>query len=89
MKTEDVFEIIKANPGVTGADIWRALIARSWSAKRFGKDSLITALFGPSVGSVYVHLARLENAKRIRSHWGPATLARGGHRPRHYFPVEI
>jgi DNA-binding transcriptional regulator PaaX len=69
MKTETIFEIIKQNPGITGAGIYSKLNEQSRAAKWFGKDSLLTALFGISFGSIHVHLMRLENAGKIRGSW--------------------
>lgn len=85
MKTEDIFQIINKHPGVTGFQIWTRMTEQSRVARWFGQDSFWTSLFGPNSGSIYVHLARLEAAKRITSEWGIATAARGGHRPRHYY----
>jgi DNA-binding PadR family transcriptional regulator len=88
VRTDDIFAIVEANPGFTGYQIWNAMVAQSKSAKWFGRGSLMTAIFGPSAGGIYVHLAKLEGAGRVRSHWGGATRIRGGHRPRHYYVVE-
>ena len=85
MKTEDVFAVVKANPGFTGLQIWQVLVAKSRSAKWFGRDSFMTALFGPSSSWVYVHLTRLVADGLVSSHWGKAAPERGNYRPLHYY----
>lgn len=84
-REQEIFEIIEQNPGATGATIYLELAARSWAARRFGEDSIWATIFAPSVGRIYIHLARLEQDKRVQSEWG----WKMGDKPRrrHYYAI--
>jgi hypothetical protein len=68
-RREKIFGMIRRNPGISGSGIWNGLIADSRLAKRLGEDSLLVALFGVSVASMYPALDVLERHGRIRSEW--------------------
>lgn len=65
----EILQIIRQNPGASGVDIHTKLVARSWVGRRFGADSLIAALFGPSFGGMWIHLANLEQRGAIIGHF--------------------
>jgi hypothetical protein len=81
-RTEEIYDIIRYNPGATGATIDIKLRERSRAARWFGVHSVIAILLSP-LACVYPHLAQLEHEGRIRSEWGLPTVS--GHRRRHYF----
>lgn len=88
MTEKEIIKIIEARPRATGFQIHSELRARSRVGAIFGSDSMLTALFGPSIGSMYMLLMALEGRGVIASVWGVATEERGGYRPRHYWIVE-
>lgn len=84
-RRQEVLEIIEENPGATGAVIFMKLAKRHWLGRWLGPDSLWTILFGPSLGSIYVHLLGLEDEGLIRGEWGLKVQDRP--RRRHYYSV--
>ena len=87
MKIE-ILNIIRTEEGLTGYQIHERLCAISRAARWFGKDSFLVTIFGPSTVGMYFRLLSLEAEGKIRSHWGEAK-ERGGHRPRHYYPIPL
>lgn len=65
-RREKIFGMIRSNPGISGYSIWMRLTDDSRAAKRFGRDSLWTAMFGVPLASIYPGLDELEKAGRIR-----------------------
>jgi len=78
-------EYIRANPGVTAFRIKGELYNHSRAVKWFGNDSFLANLFGPSSGTTYALLMKLETSGIVRSEWGFATAARGWRRSRRYW----
>lgn len=81
-----VEDIIAASPGISGYDLYGALVRQSRSARWFGERSMLTVLLGPSLVGMYNALSELEGDGRIRSIEG-APMPERGNRPRtFYFP---
>lgn len=83
-QTGQLLEIIQANPGLTAAEIHRALAKRSWAAQRFGKWA---AMFGPTYGAMYVALAQLAHDGSVSVTRGEATaeMSDGRRRPLRFY----
>jgi hypothetical protein len=85
---DKILDIVTHSPGINGTCINLELQRRSWLRRWFDVESFPMLLFGPGIGSMYVHLNALEESGLLRSEWGVATEARRGYRPRHYYRIE-
>lgn len=77
-----VLSLIVATPDSSGYRLHNELMA-TWMGNSKIRE-VFGWLIGPSVGRLYVSLAKLERFDLVTSKWGEATQARGGHRPRLY-----
>jgi hypothetical protein len=68
-----ILNIIAAYPRVSGHDIYAELVRRSWAGRWFGENSFLAKLLGPSVGGMYIILAKMEKDGVLTSEWGAAT----------------
>jgi hypothetical protein len=83
---EQVLEIIRAKPGLTGEEVHRELAQRSWAVLRVGK----WVLFGPTYGSMYVALEELVREGFIYRNRGEAiSEERGARGPLRFYPRPI
>jgi DNA-binding PadR family transcriptional regulator len=82
---EQLLEVIRANPGLTGDELRRELARRSWAVLQLGK----WVMFGPTYGSIYVALAELAREGLVNMKRGEVTsegLIRQ-RRPLRFYPL--
>jgi DNA-binding PadR family transcriptional regulator len=79
---EQLLEIIRAKPGLTGEELHREVAQRSWAVLRLGK----WVLFGPTYGSMYVALEELFREGLINRNRGTSEERRG---PLRFYPRPI
>jgi DNA-binding PadR family transcriptional regulator len=80
---EQLLEIIRAKPGLTGEELHREVAQRSWAVLRLGK----WVLFGPTYGSMYVALEELVREDLINRNRGEATSeGRRARGPLRFYP---
>lgn len=77
-----VLRLITMAPRSSGYQLHEAMMADYVGDSKIRKA--LGWLIGPSVGQLYVSLAKLERFDLVASEWGIATKERGGHRPRLY-----
>lgn len=84
MIDDEILKIVKANAGITSTGVHKIIVARSRCARWFGRESVLTAIFGPGYTKVSLALHRLETARRIWSKW-EARMPGRQYRNRQYY----
>lgn len=77
-----LLRLITVRPSSSGYQLHEALMADYVGDSKIRKA--VGWLIGPSIGRLYVSLAKLERFDLVTSEWGEATRERGGYRPRLY-----
>lgn len=76
-RKEQVFEIIRAKPGLTDVELHCELAQHSWAVLRLGR----WVSFGPTYGSLYVALEELARDGLIDINRGEVTSEKRARRP--------